>query len=61
MPKYKIFTGIVGGYMRQHAERNNIWDMSQLGTWCGVLGTVHQLLIDSTIIDEIREESEPWP
>ena len=29
---YKIFTGNVGSYMKEHAERNSIWDRSQLGT-----------------------------
>ena len=29
---YKIFTGMIGKYMKEHAERNNIWDRSQLGT-----------------------------
>ena len=37
---YKIFTGIIGNYMKDHAERNDIWDRSQLGTCSGVLGTV---------------------
>ena len=32
---YKIFTGMIGKYMKEHAERNNIWDRSQLGTCSG--------------------------
>ena len=27
---YKIFTGNVGRYMKEHAETNSIWDRSQL-------------------------------
>ena len=42
--------------MKEHAERNNIWDRSQLGTCSGVLGTVDQLLIDATIMDEVRNQ-----
>ena len=42
--------------MKGHADRNEIWDKSQLGTCSGVLGTVHQLLIDSAIMDEVREK-----
>ena len=51
---YKIFTGMIGKYMKDHADRNNIWDRSQLGTCEGVLGTVDQLLVDSCIMDEVR-------
>ena len=40
--------------MKEHAERNNIWDRSQLGTCSGVLGTIDQLIIDNAIMDEVR-------
>ena len=53
---YKIFTGQIGSYMKDHADRNNIWDKSQLGTCSGVLGTVDQLVIDNAIMDEVREK-----
>ena len=52
---YKIFTGILGKYLKEHAERNNIWDKSQLGACSGVLGTVDQLIVDNTIMEEVRE------
>ena len=52
---YKIFTGLLSKHMKNHADRNEIWDKSQLGTCSGVLGTVYQLLIDSAIMDEVRE------
>ena len=42
--------------MRDHADRNEIWDKSQLGTCSGVLGMVDQLLIDSAIMGEVREK-----
>lgn len=52
---YKIYTGMMGRYMKEHAESNNIWDEGQLGAMEGVLGTVDQLLIDKCITDEVRE------
>ena len=55
---YKIFTGNIGSYMKEHAERNSIWDRSQLGTCSGVLGTVDQLIVDNTIMDEVRGKGE---
>ena len=51
---YKIFTGMVGVYMKEHADRSDLWDRNQLGTCSGVLGTVDQLLIDSAVMDEAR-------
>ena len=36
--------------MKEHAERNNNWDRSQLGTCSGVQGTVDQLIIIIIII-----------
>ena len=51
---YKIFTGMLARYVKDHADRNNIWDKSQLGACEGVLGTIDQLLIDNCIMDEVR-------
>ena len=51
---YKIFTGMVGIYMKEHADRSDMWGRNQLGTCSGVLGTVDQLLIDRAIMDEVR-------
>ena len=42
--------------MKEHAEINNIWDKSQLGTCSGILGTVDQLIIDNVMIDEMRNQ-----
>ena len=42
--------------MKDHADRNEIWDKSQLGTCSGVLGTVDLLFIDSAIMDEVWEK-----
>ena len=53
---YKIFTGMIGNYMKEHAERNNTWNRSQLGTGSGVLETVDQLIIDNAIMDEVRNQ-----
>ena len=49
---YKIFEGIIGNYKKDHAERNNIWARSQLGTCPVVLGTADQLIIINVIMDE---------
>ena len=51
---YKIMTGLIGKYMREHALENNIWDAGQLGAVKGVLGTVDQLIIDSCIMEEVK-------
>ena len=51
---YKIFTGMIGNYMQEHAARNDILDKSQLGTCSRVLGTVDQLIIDRAIMDEVK-------
>ena len=53
---YKIFKGMTGNYMKDHAERNNIWDRSHLGTCSRVLGTVDQLIIDNAIMGEVRNQ-----
>ena len=42
--------------MKEHAEKNNICDRSQLGTCSGVLVTVDQLIIDNVIINEARNQ-----
>ena len=52
----KIVTHKIGNYMKKHAERNNIWDRSQLGTYYRALGTVYQLMTDNPIIDEVRSQ-----
>ena len=51
-----VFTGMIGNYMKEHAERNNIRDRSQLGTCSRVLGTVDQLIIENAIMDEVRNQ-----
>ena len=48
--------GMIGNYMKELAERNNIWDRSQLETFSGVLGAVDQLVIDNAIMDEVRNQ-----
>ena len=55
---YKNFTGMIGSHMKNHADRNNIRDKSQLGrcSGSGVLGTVDQLVIDNAKMDEVREK-----
>ena len=45
---------MVGNYIKEHAERNIIWDRSQFGTCPGVPGTIDQLIIDNAVMDEVR-------
>lgn len=52
---YKLLTGLIGKYMREHAIINEIWDEGQLGAVEGVLGTVDQLVIDRCIMEEVKE------
>ena len=51
---YKLFTGILVKFMKEHAEEDEIWDRNQMGTCQDVLGTVDQLLIDNCIMEEVR-------
>jgi hypothetical protein len=52
---YKLLTGIIAKYMREHTMENGIWDEGQLGAVEGVLGTVDQLIIDRCIMEEIKQ------
>ena len=49
---YKIFTGKIGNYMKEHVEKNNILR----GTCSGVMGTVVQLINDIAIMDDVRNQ-----
>ena len=53
---YRIYTGLLSKHMNDHADRNETWDKSQLGTSSGVLGSVDQLSIDNAITDEVPEK-----
>ena len=50
---YKLLTGLVGKCTREHTMENDIWDEGQLGAVVGVLGTVDQLNIDWSIMEEV--------
>ena len=52
---YKIMTGVIAKYMREHTLENDIWDEGQLGAVEGVLGTVDQLIIDRCIMEEVKQ------
>ena len=52
---YKILTGLIAKYMREHTMVNEIWDEGQLGAVEGVLGTVDQLIIDRCIMEEVKQ------
>ena len=57
---YKLFTGILAKFTKEHAEENEIWDRNQMGTCQDVLGTVDQLLIDNCIMEEVRIHKRNW-
>ena len=52
---YKILTGLIAKFMRDHTIANEIWDKGQLGAVEGVLGTVDQLIIDRCITEEVKQ------
>ena len=52
---YKIMTGVVEKYMREHTMENESWDEGQLGAVERVLGTVDQLIIDRCIMEEVKK------
>ena len=52
---HKIYAGIIGKYMKDHACNNSIWDEGRLGGVEGVLVSVDQLRIDNCIMDEVRK------
>ena len=43
---YKIMTGLVAKYVREHTMENEIWDGDQLGAVEGILDPVDRLIID---------------
>ena len=52
---YKIYTGMIGEYLKEHSTSWDLWDDGQMGARSGVLGTVDQLLIDGCIMGEVVE------
>ena len=53
---YKLFTRLLGKFMRNHAIENNIWNEGRLGAARGVLGTVYQLIIDRYMMEEVKNQ-----
>ena len=51
---HKLLTGLVGKYMREQMMENNIWHEGQLGAVGGVLGNIDQLIIDKSIMEEVK-------
>ena len=52
---YKIMTGVVAKYVREHTMENEVCNEGQLGTVEGVLGTVDQLIIERCIMEEVKQ------
>ena len=44
--------------MKEHTVENDIWNEGQLGAVAGVLGTVNQLIIDKSIMEEVKTYQE---
>ena len=55
---YKIMTGAVAKYMREHTMDNKIWDEGQLGTVEGVLGMLDQMTVDRIIMKKVKQYLE---
>ena len=53
---YKLLTGSVGKYTREYMMENDIWDEGQLGAVVGVLGTVDQLIINRSVMEDVNAE-----
>ena len=51
---YKILTGLVAKYVREHTAVNEMLDEGQLRAVEGALGTVDQLIIDRCIKEEVK-------
>ena len=51
---YKIFTGLIGKFLKRHVVGNHLWDENQFGTRDKVLGTVDLLLVDQFIMEEVK-------
>ena len=55
---YKLLTALVGKYMREDVMENEIWGERQLGAVVGVLGIVDQLIIDRSIMEEVKRHQQ---
>ena len=53
---YKCLSGMLAAYKMEHAIQNDIWDEQQFGATNGVLGTVDHLLVDQSIMEEVKSK-----
>ena len=51
---YKLLTGLVGKYMREDLMEKYFQDEGKLGAVVGILGTVDQLIITRSLIEEVK-------
>ena len=49
-----MLQGLHKKYMREATMENDIWDEVLLGTVVGALGTADQLIIDRSIMEEVK-------
>ena len=57
---YKLLTSLVGKYMGEHTMENDSWDEGKLGAVVRVLGTVDQLIVSRSIMEEVKDITENW-
>ena len=57
---YKLLTSLVGKCMREHTMENDSWEEGKLGAVVRVLGTVDQLIVSRSIMEEVEDITENW-
>ena len=57
---YNLLTSLVGKYMREHTMENDSWDKGKLGVVVRVMGTVDQLIVSRSIMEEVKNITENW-
>ena len=52
--QHEILQDLLEKYMREQTMENDIWDEVLLGTVVGALGPADQLIIDRSIMEEVK-------
>ena len=53
---YKCLSGMLAKHKMDHAVENQIWDEQQFGATKNVLGTTDHLLVDQSIMEEVKDK-----
>ena len=51
---FKLYTSCINTFVQQHGEMNNIVTTEQAGGKSGVWGCLEQLLINKTVLNEVK-------